>query len=156
VALRTFLKLDINANTMVAGDVTVNGYENWIEIVSLEFAENRSGSPAIPGRVSMNDLVFRKNTDRSSPRLFYAGASGEVFSQATFVLVNDSTPVPTLIERWFLSTVLITNYVWTHAIGGSFPTDAATMAFDTIGYGFTPSGQAEIKYGWDLKGNKPA
>lgn len=155
MAIRSVLKLE-GQGGKVTGTVTTAGYEGWIEISGLEFAENLSGSPGSPGKVSMSDLVIHKDTDRSSPRLFVAGASGEVFDKATFVVLNDSASTPGVLQEWILTTVLVTNFLWQSSSGTPGTSDSATLAFQKIEFGYIPGiAEAKIMYGWDLKNSLP-
>jgi type VI secretion system Hcp family effector len=64
----------LNLSNNIHGDITVDGYKDWIEVLSLSGNVQRTTKGGTP---IFNDLVIHKRFDRSSPPLFLSMVTGK-------------------------------------------------------------------------------
>jgi type VI secretion system secreted protein Hcp len=92
-AVEYFLKID-----GIEGESTNLKHKGEIDVLSWSWGETHSGTAAHggagAGKVSMQDFHFTKHTDKASPTLFLAVASGKHFIKAVLTAsrkVGDGT-----------------------------------------------------------------
>jgi type VI secretion system secreted protein Hcp len=92
-AIEYFLKID-----GIEGESTSVKHRGEIDVLSWSWGETQSGTAAHggagAGKVSMHDLHFTKHTDKASPTLLLAVASGKHFHKAVLTAsrkVGDGT-----------------------------------------------------------------
>ena len=109
------------------------------------------------GKVSFQDLHFvTKTVDKSSPKLFLAGASGEHIKDATLFVRKAGSNSDYLQIK--LTDVLVSSYQ-TGGSGGDNPTESFSLNFAKVQYSYTGTDAdgkllPAIDVGWDLLANK--
>jgi type VI secretion system secreted protein Hcp len=160
-----FLKID-GPQGMVQGESTDKGHAGWIELSSFQMGVSRgttqagAGAGSGAGRVSVSEIVITKTTDKASPLLKTAFATGTHFKDAIIELAKPSSDGHTIVYyRVTLSDAFISaDRVGTS--GGDRPTESVTFNFTKIAYEYTqqkPDGSAgsytPVQEGYDVKTN---
>jgi type VI secretion system secreted protein Hcp len=111
------------------------------------------------GKAQFNDFNFTTNTNKSSPLLFKACATGEHIKEATITVrkAGNESKQDYLILK--MTDVMISSYNPSASSGGDRPTESVSMAFAKIEFTYKAqkadgSLDAGITTGWDLKANK--
>lgn len=146
----------------IEGESTDASHPKTIEIESWSFGETQSASTSGggggAGKVSMQDLHFvTKTVDKSSPKLFLAGANGEHIKDATlFVRKAGSTSDYLKIK---LTDILVSSYQTVGSSSSDIPTESVSLNFAKIEVSYTGI-DAEgkllpaVNVGWDILANK--
>jgi len=155
-----FLKLD-----GIEGESQDHAHKNEIHIESWSFGETQSGTSAAgggggAGKVSMQDFHFVMKTNKSSPKLFLACATGEHIKKAVLTCRKAGKEQQEYLKYTF-SDFLVSSY----QTGGSghsdvVPTDQISLNFSKIEVEYKeqkPDGTlgGSVKAGYDLKSGKP-
>ena len=146
----------------IEGESTDANHPKTIEIESWSFGETQpittsSGGGGGAGKVSFQDLHFvTKTVDKSSPKLFLAGASGEHIKDATLFVRKAGSNSDYLQIK--LTDVLVSSYQ-TGGSGGDNPTESFSLNFAKVQYSYTGTDAdgkllPAIDVGWDLLANK--
>lgn len=151
--------------TTIKGDVTAQGYDQWIALDSFQFGVEKpvtftsSGTQA--GAPKFSDITITKQMDKSSPQLLQemlAPSAPSPVVKIDFVRTL-GTGQPVTYAEYTLTNPIITGY--STSSGGSLPTESITIAFTKITYSFTPMTLtgvlgSPITVGWDLAQNRLA
>jgi len=155
-----FLKLD-----GIEGESQDHAHKNEIHIESWSFGETQGGTSQAgggggAGKVSMQDFHFVMKTNKSSPKLFLACATGEHIKKAVLTCRKAGKEQQEYLKYTF-SDFLVSSY----QTGGSghsevVPTDQISLNFSKIEVEYKeqkPDGTlgGSVKAGFDLKANKP-
>jgi len=146
----------------IEGESTDANHPKTIEIESWSFGETQpittsSGGGGGAGKVSFQDLHFvTKTVDKSSPKLFLAGASGEHIKDATLFVRKAGSNSDYLQIK--LTDVLVSSYQ-TGGSGGDNPTESFSLNFAKVQYSYIGTDAdgkllPAIDVGWDLLANK--
>jgi type VI secretion system secreted protein Hcp len=113
-----FLQIDT-----IPGESIEANHQNWIDIDAFNWSEAMAsiGGGRAAGRLNMTDFHFVMITDKASPMLFLACATGRLISNATLDVcmpIGNEQP-PLVFLRFNFSGVTITSY----SIAGSIPED---------------------------------
>ena len=147
----------------IKGESTDSKHKDEIDIMSFSWgmsntASSASGGGGGAGKVQFQDFHFTTNTNKSSPKLFLACATGEHIKEATITVLRPGENRQQYIVIK-MNDVLISSYQTGGSSGADRPTDQVSMAFAKIEYSYTPqradgSLDAAVTEGWDLKANK--
>jgi len=159
VAFDAFLKLD-----GVQGESTDAKHRDEIEVLSFSFGVSQAGGAPTgggggAGKASFTDLHFVARTQKSSPRLFVACASGEHFKQAVLTLRKAGGKQQEYLTLTF-SEVRVSSFQEAgSADGDEGPLDQVTLGYGKIAIEYRPAGPkgalgSPVRGGWDLKANK--
>ena len=146
----------------IEGESTDASHPKTIEIESWSFGETQSstisGGGGGAGKVSMQDLHFvTKTVDKSSPKLFLAGATGEHIKDATLYVRKAGSSSDYLVIK--LTDILVSSYQTGGSGGSDIPTESVSLNFAKIQISYTGM-DAEGKLlpavdaGWDVLQNK--
>ena len=138
------------------GDVTVKGYEKWIQVDSVQFGVGRSISSPTGGTrdasaPSVSEVTLTKPMDKSHPGLFSravgaaGGSSGET-AQLYFVRTGNNG-----LETYYkidLSEALVSGF--SVSSGGDLPFESLSLNFTKITVTYSNLAPA----GYDLKAAK--
>lgn len=139
MAYDAFLKLD-----GIDGESTDSNHEGWIEVLSFNWGETNAGSGASAGRgggagrVSFQDFHFSSSTNKASPNIMLACASGKHISTATLSLAHSTDAAGSAAGspdflKYTLSNVLVSSY----QTGGTLRDDGTYSPIGTNGDGLT-------------------
>ena len=158
MALDTFLKLgDIN------GESQDDSHKQWIDVLSWSWGMVQSGTTHMGGgsgggKVNVQDIVFSKYVDNSSPTIMKFCCNGKHLKNAKLI-VRKAGDKPLEYLQIEMTDVIISSY----GTGGSG--DGLDRVQETIGINFgqvkttyTPqkedgSGGADVVHGWDIAAN---
>jgi type VI secretion system secreted protein Hcp len=158
MAVDAFLKID-----GVESDSSDQKHKNEIEILSYSWGVDQTGSHAAgggggAGKATFQDLHFVANTNKASPTLFLACASGQHFKSA-ILTVRKAGKEQQEFLKVSVEDVLVTEFNNAgEASEVTVPTDQFSIAFLKIDFSVRPQnedgsiGQAEHA-GWDLNRN---
>lgn len=162
-AVDMFLKVENIANQApIEGESTTEGYENWIDILSVSWGVSNpapiiSGGGGGAGKASFSDFNFVKKTDKSSPKLFLAVAKGEVLPSANFHVTDLIGAKVTPYIIFNLDKVRVTSYSISGAEGTDRPTESLSLNFAKVQYeysSFDKAGKAsKTTATWSLEDN---
>jgi len=158
-AVDYFLKIE-----GIEGESLDSKHKGEIELESWSFGETNTGSFAHgagggAGKVSMQDFHFVMRTNKATPKLFLACASGEHIKEATLVCRKAGKEQQEYLTIKF-NELLVSSY----QTGGSAHSDVIPV--DQISFNFS---KIQVQYkeqksdgtlggavmaGWDLKQNK--
>lgn len=155
-----FLKID-----GIEGESTDDTHKKEIDLVSWSWSETNAGSSASngglgSGKVDMKDFVFKMQTNKASPKLMLACASGLHIKSAILVCRKSGGSKLEYLKITF-SDLLIASYVTGGSKDDVLPVDTIAFNFSKIQFEYTPqkadgTGDSKVASGWDLKLNKAA
>jgi len=165
LAVSAFLKVD-----GVPGESTDDKHKDYIEVISWSFGDTQptvaatsSGGARSAARVQMRDFRFNMRTNKASPMLFQACASGEHVKEVTLeVCKSDKDKQKFLAIK--LTDVIVSSFISPGSSGtGSadlYPMEEIMLNFGKIDITYTqldpqtgkPKG--DIKASWDVINNK--
>jgi type VI secretion system secreted protein Hcp len=78
----------------IKGDVTAEGHEAWIEVLSFSWGMNQQGAAGRgggggAGKVSMQDFHFVHRVDKASPKLMLAACEGRHIPSAEMAVSSE-------------------------------------------------------------------
>jgi type VI secretion system secreted protein Hcp len=136
----------------IEGDVTTQGYKNWIELNSFQFGVSRGVSSGAGGATressapSISEIVVTKYFDKSSAKLYQDSVAG---SFNTAVQIKMTTTTQKAVETFLtydLSDCGVSSY--SQSSGGDAPTESLSLNFVKIMVTPTPLDKAgQIKKG---------
>jgi type VI secretion system secreted protein Hcp len=166
MAFDTFLKIE---SPNVAGESTDSKHKGEIEIYSFSLGASNpttigSGTGgAGAGKVSLSSFNFMKKTDKTSPVLFQACASGTHYAKVTITCRKAGGSNPVEYLKYTFTTVVVESIQWSGSSGGDdTPTESCSFAYGKVQIDYTPqknadgSGGAPVHGGWDAQANKTA
>jgi type VI secretion system secreted protein Hcp len=155
-AVDYFLKVDGND-----GESTSDRHKNEIEIASFSWGATQSGSGATgggggAGKVSFQDLHFTMKTNKASPKLMLACATGEHIKQVVLIGEVSGKKGQKFLEIK-IEDVLISSFQQGGS-SGEHPTESVSMNFAKITFTYYPvnpdgSLGTPVSGGWDIKEN---
>jgi type VI secretion system secreted protein Hcp len=160
-----FLKIE---TPNVAGESTDNKHKGEIEIYSFSLGASNPttiGSAtggAGAGKVSLSSFNFMKKTDKVSPVLFQACASGVHYDKVT-VTMRKAGETPVEYLTYTFGTVFVESVQWSGSSGGDdTPTESVSFAFGKMQIDYQPQGPdgkplgGAVHGGWDAVKNVKA
>jgi type VI secretion system secreted protein Hcp len=143
----------------IDGNVTAEGYTNWIACGSLQYGIGRGISAPTGSDVdreastpSVSEIVVTKEMDKASPKLFESALWGEgVKVKIHLVKTDKGKPEPFMTLE--LEDTLISGY--SVSSGGDRPSESLSLNFTKIIYEYTPMKDKNetgdpVKAGYDL------
>jgi type VI secretion system secreted protein Hcp len=157
-AVDYFLKVD-----GIDGESTDDKHKNEIDVESWSWGETNSGTHAGgggggAGKVSMQDFHFVMKTNKSTPKLMLACATGQHIKEAKLTCRKAGGEQQEYLTVKF-SDLLVSSYQTGGSSGDVVPTDQVSLNYSKIEYEYKPqkpdgSLDAPVKAGYDLKLNK--
>jgi len=159
-AVDYFLKID-----GIEGESQDHKHKNEIHIESWSFGAAQAGSSATgggggAGKVAMQDFHFVMKTNKASPKLFLACATGDHIKKATLYCRKAGKDQQEYLN-WELTDILVSSYqTGGSAHGDVLPTDQISLNFSKIGAEYKEQKNdgtlgGAVKAGIDLKALKP-
>ena len=150
----------------VKGDVTAEGYKDWINLDSMQFGVGRGISMGVGSMSnreaslpSLSEVTVSKSLDPSSPMLLKDALAGAEGVKAEIALVRTGAKQVEEVGRYILEDVLISSYS-VSAGGDSAPSESVSMSYskftaDLKGADKSNKNGTNIKVGYDLSTGKP-
>ncbi len=139
MAFDTYLKID-----EVPGEATAAGAEGQIAVLSFGFGANNSttlgpgSTGGGGGQSTMDHFTIMKKTEKSSPGLFKACATGQHFPKATITMRKAGTTQNPFLVYDF-EVVYVTSINWSGSTGGDdSPTESVSFTFGKVTITYTP------------------
>lgn len=158
-----FLKVD-----GIPGESMDDKHKDWIQIASYSFGETQRATAtsataggAAAQRVAMQDFKFTKVTDKASPKLFLACASGQHIKTVVLEVSRAGGDKLKFLEIK-LENVVVSSFVNLGNSGSALalPMEEISLNFAKIKITYTMqkradgSGGGNVEAGWDLQMNK--
>jgi type VI secretion system secreted protein Hcp len=149
----------------VKGDVTAQGFEDWINLGSFQFGVGRGiamGVGAMSNREvslpSLSEIVVTKNFDPATPLLMKHSMASTDGVKVEIALVRTGAAEPEEVGRFILEDVLISGFSLSGADGA--PSESISLSYakitaDLKGADKTNKNGQAIKVGYDLSLGKP-
>jgi type VI secretion system secreted protein Hcp len=152
-----FLKI-----TGFEGESSDSKHKNEIDVESWSWGETNAGTHSGgggggAGKVSMQDFHFVMRTNKSSPKLMLACASGQHIKEAALTCRKAGEEQQEYLIIKF-HDLLISSYQTGGSAGDIIPVDQISFNFSKIEYEYKPQKpdgtlDAPVKTGWNLKEN---
>ncbi len=150
--------------TDIQGESRDDRHANEIDVLSFSWGESNvtasSGAAggAAAGKVTMKDLTITKTTDKSSPKLMLAVATGQHFKQAVLTARSAGEARFEYLVI-MLTDVVVSSYTIEGTTSDSRPVEQVALNFGKIEMKYTPqkpdgSADAPVTASWDVKANK--
>jgi type VI secretion system secreted protein Hcp len=149
----------------IKGDVTAAGFENWIDLQSLQLGVGRGISMGVGSMSnrevsvpSLSEITITKSFDPATPLLFKNSLAGSDGVTVEIVLVRTGATQVEEVGRYTLENVLISGY--SLSSGGDAPTESISLSYakitaDLKGADKENKNGQNIKVGYDLAAGKP-
>ena len=150
----------------IKGDVTAEGYKDWIELDSMSFGCSRDVSMEVGamknrefGMPYIQSIAASKQLDASSPMLVQKALASAEAGTAVIALVRTGDGPPDKIGEFKLEGVIISDYSFAGSMGGR-PTESMSISFNKIEVNFEGADKdnkngTNIKVAYDLVAGKP-
>jgi len=139
MAFDTYLKID-----EIPGEATASGMEGTIAVLSFGFGAHNSTTlgPASTGggggQTTVSDFTIMKKTEKSSPNLFKACATGQHLPKAIITMRKAGTTQNEFL-RYDFETVYVTSVNWSGSTGGDdSPSESVSFTFGKVTVTYTP------------------
>jgi type VI secretion system secreted protein Hcp len=157
-----FLKID-----GIEGESQDDQHRDEIDVLSFSWSEQNpagqeregsgAGPTAVAGRVTMRDFVFTMRTNKASPKLPLAVASGQRITSAVMTARRAAQDLPFL--TYTLSDVLVSSYETEASVLDQPPVDQVSLHFGKIEVEYRPQQPdgalgPSIQVGWDAGANR--
>ena len=147
----------------IKGESPDDVHKDEIEVISWNWGLSQSGSThhgsgGGSGKVNVQDLSLTKYVDKASPVLMKMCCSGKHYPEALLTVRKaGETPLEYLLIK--MEDVIVSSLQSGGSDGGDRLTENLTLNFAKVSVDYTPqkpdgSGDAPIKMGWDIAGNK--
>lgn len=150
MAVDYFLKIE-----GIDGESSDSKHKGEIAIESFSWGEAQAGGGGAggggSGKVQMQDFHFEMKTQKSSPKLFLACATGEHLKQA-LLTARKAGSQPLEFLKIKLSDVLVSSFQL--GGGGDHPMEQLSLSFAKIEWEYREQAGTPVKAGFDLKKNK--
>jgi type VI secretion system secreted protein Hcp len=157
LAVDAFLKIQ-----GIEGEAQDQKHKAEIDVISWSFGETNSGTArtggAGAGKVNMQNFKFTMRTNKASPKLFQACASGEHLQSAVLSVRRPGKDTSDFLQIW-LSEVLVSSFVNMGSSGGTDPMEEIMLNFSKIKVSYKPmkadgSLEGSVEAGWDVPANR--
>lgn len=150
----------------IKGNVTAVGYEDWIELDSIQFGVGRGISMEVGNmanreatRPSLSEVVVTKMMDNASGGLFKESLTGVEGVVVQIHIVQTGAKQVEKFAAYELSDVLISSYSCSGS-GGGAPHESLSLSYSKIvadlqGADKTNKNGQNMKVGYDLTTAKP-
>jgi len=123
--------------TAIAGDVTTDGYQNWIELQSFQWGVGRGVSSAQGAggnregsTPSVSEIAVTKEEDQSTGPLLKEAYTGIGSSTVTITFVRTGTP-PVAFLSYILTNVMLSGFSTSAGSSGA-PSESLSLNFTRI------------------------
>ena len=136
----------------IEGDVTTQGFKNWIELNSFQFGVSRGVSSGAGGATressspSISEIVVTKYFDKSSAKLYQDSGAGSFDSKVQIKMTTTTQKAVETFLTYDLSDCGVSSY--SQSSGGDAPTESLSLNFVKIMVTPTPLDKSgQIKKG---------
>lgn len=147
----------------IAGDVTTDGFKDWISVDSFQWGVGRGIGSAAGGldnregtEPSISEVTVSKQMDKSSPKLFQDAVGGDLSTTVKFAFTTTSKDKVDKFLEYELTNCGLSGY--SISSGGDRPTESISLNFTKVVWSFTAKdakvGGSPEKVGWDLTTQK--
>jgi type VI secretion system secreted protein Hcp len=152
-------------NNAIKGDVTAEGYANWIDLSSMQFGVGRGISMGVGSMSnrevsvpSLSEITISKNLDSSSAMLLKESLVGSEGVKVEIAIVRTGNTKIEEVGRYTLEGVLISGY--STSSGGDRPSESISLTYakilvDLKGADKDNKNGTNVKVGYDLSAGKP-
>lgn len=159
MAFNLFLKID-----GIDGESTDSKHKDWIDVLAFGWGADNpqtgasTGGGAGSSRASFHDLVITKATDKSSPKLMTACASGQHLKQVLLEVCRAGKGKQPFLQHT-LTEVLVTSLRLNGDQGEARPLEEVRFTYAKIEWKYTrldSTGKLveTVDAGWDIQQNK--
>ena len=150
----------------VKGNLTADGYKDWINVGSMQFGVGRgitmeSGSMANreASRPSISEITISKTMDQSSPGLFKDSVTGDAGVKVIIDVVQTGAQKLEKFCSYELEQCLISSYTVSAGADGA-PVETISLSFAKLMTSYTAADKANkagspTRVGYDLELGKP-
>jgi len=130
-----YMNYSVDGNA-IQGDVTTQGYTNWIELHSFQWGVGRgvgsaqgAGGNREASTASVSEISVTKTEDQSTGPLLKEAYNGVGSSTVTITFVRTGTP-PVAYLSYILTNVMLSGY--SCSSGGDAPSESLSLNFTKI------------------------
>ena len=126
----------------IDGEVIEHGHEKWTELTSFSNAAHKggsggTGSTRVAGVAIFEDIRASKNSDKTTPKLLKAMASGTSFDKVQIDVTVTTDSGPQVIVAYEMKNVYITSYdISSHGEGR--PAENMSLNYEEIKIEYFP------------------
>jgi type VI secretion system secreted protein Hcp len=160
MAVDAFLKIDD-----IKGESADDKHAGEIDVLAWSWGANQSattqtGSGGGTGKVTVHDLTITKQVDRSSPTLLGLCFSGTPIKQALLTQRKAGGKDALEYIKITMESAIVSSVSTSGSAGTEVMTENITLNFARVKLDYTPqkadgSGDAVVKFGFDIAKNKP-
>lgn len=147
----------------INGDVTTDGYKDWISLDSFQLGVGRGIGSAAGGldnregsEPSVSEVTISKQMDKASPKLFQDAVGGDLGAKVQIAFTTTTKDKVDKYLEYELTNCGLSGY--SVSSGGDRPTESLSLNFTKIVWSFTAKdakvGGSPEKVGWDLATQK--
>ena len=121
----------------IKGEVTAEGYKDWIELNSFQFGSGRGISAGVGGgskreasAPSLAEVVVTKTMDVASPLLFKESLAGKGVDVKIDLTRTDNNGKHVAYQKYVLSDTLVSGY--SVSSGGDRPSESVSLNYTKI------------------------
>ncbi len=136
----------------INGDVTTDGFKNWIELNSFQFGVSRGVSSGAGGATressapSISEIVVSKYLDASSPKLYQDSLAGAFDSKVEIKMTTTTKSKVETFLTYELTDCGVSSY--SQSSGGDAPVESLSLNFVKVMLTPTPLDKSgQIKKG---------
>ena len=145
----------------IAGDVTAEGFQQYIECYSFQFGAGRGISMSVGGgkdreatKPSLSEVTLSKSMDKASPYLFLEACVGKAIDKVEIKFVKTSADALENYLTYTLDKVLVSSY--SASSGGDEPSESLSLAYTKVEMKYHPRKpdntlDSAIPAGYDLE-----
>jgi type VI secretion system secreted protein Hcp len=159
MAVDYFLKLE-----GIEGESMDHKHKNEIDLLSFSWGETQTGSHAVgggggAGKVSMQDFHFVMKTNKASPKLLIACATGDHIKKAIMTCRKAGKEQQEFLKYTFYDLLVSSYQTGGSSSGDEIPLDQISLNYTKVEYEYREQ-QADgtlkgpVKVGYDLKAMK--
>lgn len=131
-----------------SGSVTTQGFQNWIELVSVSFGMDRpsdsrlgTASYGATGKLKIHDITITKSSDNASPALTIAALQGAFDKTVNIAFTTTTTAGMVNFMSYQLQDCGVAS-AQTHGGQEGLPTESYTLSFSQIQFTFNNMDQS--------------
>ena len=159
MAVDYFLKIE-----GIEGESMDHKHKNEIDLLSFSWGETQTGSHAVgggggAGKVSMQDFHFVMKTNKASPKLLIACATGDHIKKAVLTCRKAGKEQQEFLKYTFYDLLVSSYQTGGSSSGDEIPLDQISLNYTKVEYEYREQ-QADgtlkgpVKVGYDLKAMK--
>jgi type VI secretion system secreted protein Hcp len=153
-----YMEYKVKGSKLIKGDVTADGYTDWIEVDSFQWGVGRgvgsaqgSSGNREASAPSVSEITVTKQQDQGTPYLLEEAFNG-TGATVTFAYLRTGSPA-VLFMKYILQNVMLSGF--STSSGGDRPTESVSLNFtrieiDVMAEGATADALAAVPVIYDL------